>query len=199
MATPVEGQTTVMLGCRNARERAALPTRKYTAAVSALRRTRCMIRDDQHTSQPSSGKTALTYEANAASRTNTARLLTPVPGTVGYRHSSSGPGSDSRHRRHNSRTPTLCKRWQTSTALRKGHRHAFFPREVPSGIGGIVLARVFRLIRHIVAEVGHDLRGKQFHGAHDLLVRDLAEVEGTVQVADDCILRNAVDHIGYYL
>jgi len=30
-------------------------------------------------------------------------------------------------------------------------------------------------------ESGHDLRGKQLHGPHDLVVRDLAQVEGTVK------------------
>ena len=59
--------------------------------------------------------------------------------------------------------------------LRKGQRHPFLPREVPFGIGSVVLARVFCLVGHIGAEVGHDLRGKQLHGPHDLLVRDLAQ------------------------
>src|SRR6266853_6535229 len=44
---------------------------------------------------------------------------------------------------------------------RKGHGHPFLPREVPFGIGGIVLARVFRLFWHMGAEEGHDLPGKQ--------------------------------------
>ena len=72
--------------------------------------------------------------------------------------------------------------------LRKGQRHPFLPSEIPSGIGGVVLARVFRLVGRIVAEVGHDLCPKQLHRPHDLVVRNLANVEGTVQVRDTGIL-----------
>src|SRR5262245_20838265 len=79
------------------------------------------------------------------------------------------------------------------SCLGKGHRHPFLPREVSFGIGGIFLARIFRLVGHIGAEVGHDLSRKQLHGSHDLRVRDLAQVEGTVQVSDASILSHAVD------
>src|SRR5215475_5240598 len=77
--------------------------------------------------------------------------------------------------------------------LRKGHWHPFLPREVSFGIGGIFLARIFCLVWHISAEVRHDLRGKQLHGPHDLRMRDLAQVEGTVQVGDASVLGHAVD------
>src|SRR5262252_8178244 len=77
--------------------------------------------------------------------------------------------------------------------------HAFLPREVPFGIGSVFLARVFCLIRHISTEVRHDLRGKQLHGAHDLRVRDLAQIEGTVQVSDASVLGHAVDLLRDYL
>src|SRR4029450_8561012 len=78
------------------------------------------------------------------------------------------------YRSHSS--PTACPGdggMPRRTFLRKSHWHPFLPREVPFGIGSVVLARIFRLIGHIGTEVGHDLRGKQFHGPHDLLVRDL--------------------------
>ncbi len=44
-----------------------------------------------------------------------------------------------------------------------------------------------------MAEVGHDLGGEKFHRFHDLVVRNLTNVEGTVQVGDTGILRHAMN------
>jgi hypothetical protein len=53
MAIPVEGQTAVIFGWKNARESAALPTRRYTAAVRTLRKMQVFMVCDNIEGVPS--------------------------------------------------------------------------------------------------------------------------------------------------